>query len=72
MRVMKMPATIERGFTLTELVMTLAIAGILAALAAPAFTDFIADNRLITTLHTIKWQDCATEEINGNRKGLKL
>ena len=36
------PRRPERGFTLTELVVTIAIAGILAALAVPSFNNVIA------------------------------
>lgn len=36
----------ERGFTLAELMVTLAILAILSALAAPSFQDMIARNRL--------------------------
>ncbi len=36
----------ENGFTLPELMATLVVAGILAALAAPAFNGFIANERL--------------------------
>jgi type IV fimbrial biogenesis protein FimT len=35
------------GFTLIELIITLAVAAILLGLAAPSFTDMIKDNRLI-------------------------
>ena len=70
MLIMKTPATIERGFTLTELVLTLAIAGILAALAAPAFTDFIADNRLITQTNDFiaDLNLARTESVKRNRR----
>jgi type IV fimbrial biogenesis protein FimT len=37
------------GFTLIELMMVLTIAGVLAALAAPAMNTFIQSNRLATT-----------------------
>lgn len=37
-----------RGFTLVELITTLAVAGILVTLAVPSFTTFVKNNRLIT------------------------
>jgi len=51
----------KRGFTLVELLMTMVIAGILLALAAPSFHSFIQNNRissqaneLLTTLATAR------------------
>lgn len=43
-----MPATINRtrGFTLTELMVTVSIVGIMLALAVPSLRSFILDNRL--------------------------
>lgn len=38
-----------RGFTLTELAITLAIGGILTALALPNFRDYIQNTRLVTS-----------------------
>jgi len=38
----------SRGFTLIELMMTLAIAGILVTMAVPSFSEVIKNNRLIT------------------------
>lgn len=37
-----------RGFTLTELLLTIMVAAILAALAAPSFREFIANQRVKT------------------------
>ena len=36
----------QRGFTLVELMVVVAIVGIIAALAAPSFNDFIVKNRV--------------------------
>jgi type IV fimbrial biogenesis protein FimT len=38
----------SRGFTLIELITTLAVAGILVTLAVPSFSEVIKNNRLIT------------------------
>ena len=38
----------NRGFTLPELIITVVIGSILAAVAVPAFQDFIRDNRIVT------------------------
>lgn len=50
LRMAKAP-TITSGFTIIELMITLAVAAILAAVAAPSFTDMIRDNRLVTQLN---------------------
>jgi type IV fimbrial biogenesis protein FimT len=38
----------SRGFTLMELMFTIAVAGILLAVAVPSFQDMIANNRLVS------------------------
>lgn len=48
----KLRSTIK-GFTLVELMITLAIAVILLGLAAPSFVDIIKDNRLTTQINTL-------------------
>ena len=42
------PPSRSRGFTLVELVITLAVAAILLTLAVPNFSQFVKNNRLIT------------------------
>jgi type IV fimbrial biogenesis protein FimT len=41
----------ERGFTVVELMVTLAIAAVLMALAAPAFNGFVAQRRLTSQVN---------------------
>jgi len=42
---------IKRGLTLIELLVTLAIAGVLLGMAAPSFTEFIAQRSLTTAVN---------------------
>lgn len=48
--------TRSHGFTLVELIVTLAVAIIVAATAVPALTDFIRENRMITALTHFRGQ----------------
>ena len=43
----------QRGFTLVELLVTLAVFGILALAAIPAFNRYVNSNRMITETNTI-------------------
>lgn len=45
--------TKNKGFTLVELMITLAIAAILVGLAAPSFNDLIKDSRLTTQINSL-------------------
>lgn len=47
-RLFVIPDNYRKGFTLIEMIVTLTIAGILIALAAPAMRDFILNQRLAT------------------------
>lgn len=42
----------SRGFTLVELMITLAVAAVLVMLAAPSFTTFVKNNRLTAQANT--------------------
>lgn len=45
--------TIQRGFTLIELMVTLAVAAILITVGAPAFSTFIQNNRITSTTNFV-------------------
>ena len=43
----------NQGFTLIELLVTMTVAGILAAIAVPAFNSFVLDNRDANRIHSL-------------------
>jgi type IV fimbrial biogenesis protein FimT len=47
------PLSNETGFTLIELIVTISIVGVLAALAIPSFTSTITSNRLTTATNQV-------------------
>jgi type IV fimbrial biogenesis protein FimT len=49
----KIPFVCNRGFNLVELIVTLTIAGILMAVAAPALQSFVSSNRLASQINDL-------------------
>ncbi len=53
MKSMKMVKKAQAGFTLIELMIVVAIIGILAAVAIPAYQDYVAKSQVVTALAEI-------------------
>ena len=62
--------TAVSGFTLVELIITLAIASILASIAAPAFSDFVQDTRISSETNSIitDFYFARSEAVKRNRR----
>jgi type IV fimbrial biogenesis protein FimT len=60
----------QNGFTLTELIITVVIAGILASIAVPSFQDFIKNERIVAEANNFvaSFYLARTESIKRNRR----
>ena len=60
-----MKATTQKGFTLIELMIVIAIIGILAAIAIPAYQDYIARSQMTEALSLASGQKTSVAETYG-------
>ncbi len=60
-----MNATTQKGFTLIELMIVIAIIGILAAIAIPAYQDYIARSQMTEALSLASGQKTSVAETYG-------
>lgn len=59
--------TMQKGFTLIELMIVIAIIGILAALAIPAYQDYIARTQMTEALNLAGGQKSAVTEYHADK-----
>ena len=60
--------TIQRGFTLIEVLVTVAIVGILLAVAMPAYSDYVTRGRLSEAFSALSTAQSAAEQFWSNRR----